>query len=170
MPPLKAFKDHAMIPCSKEIETRRMLVQLDAVKNWSRMSFKPRKSRSLSIRRGKLDEDVGFKIATQDVPRINQEPFKSLGRQYDSPLKDTRRGSEASEQAFVGLQGKEKCGLPGKYRVWCRHLMLIPNLFWPILLYEISSLAVESKRPKIHKKMVSGSSRANRCCNILQSQ
>ncbi|GFO09935.1 reverse transcriptase [Plakobranchus ocellatus] len=65
----------------------------------SRMSFKTRKSRSSSIRKGKLDEDVWFKIVSQDIPRISQEPVKSLGRWYDSSLKDTKRGSEALEKA-----------------------------------------------------------------------
>ncbi|GFO06323.1 reverse transcriptase [Plakobranchus ocellatus] len=45
----------------------------------SRMSFKPRKPRTLSLRKGNLDEDNCFKIASQDKPRITQEPVKSLG-------------------------------------------------------------------------------------------
>ncbi|GFN81806.1 reverse transcriptase [Plakobranchus ocellatus] len=56
---------HAAPPVLKENETRRMLVCLDALMNWSRMSFKPKKSRSLSIRKVKLDEDVYFKVASQ---------------------------------------------------------------------------------------------------------
>ncbi|GFO02608.1 reverse transcriptase [Plakobranchus ocellatus] len=54
MPPLKDFMDDTKILCSKENETRRMLVQLDALMNWSRMSFKPKKSRNMSIRKGKF--------------------------------------------------------------------------------------------------------------------
>ncbi|GFN80555.1 reverse transcriptase [Plakobranchus ocellatus] len=49
MPSLKAFMDDTTILCSKENETHRMLVRLDALMNWSRMSFKPKKSRSLSL-------------------------------------------------------------------------------------------------------------------------
>ncbi|GFO11359.1 reverse transcriptase [Plakobranchus ocellatus] len=67
MPTLKAFMDDTTILCSKETKTRRMLVRLDALMNWSRMSFKQKKSRSISIRKGKLDEDVSFKAASQDI-------------------------------------------------------------------------------------------------------
>ncbi|GFO48358.1 reverse transcriptase [Plakobranchus ocellatus] len=83
MPSLKAFMDDTSLLCFKENETRRMLVRLDALMNWSRMSFKPKKSQSLSIRKGKLAEGVCFKAASQDIPRISQEPDKNLGRWYD---------------------------------------------------------------------------------------
>ncbi|GFN76251.1 reverse transcriptase [Plakobranchus ocellatus] len=102
MPPLKAFMDDIAILYVKENETRRMLIRLDAVMNWSRTSFKPTNSRSLSIRKGKL-QDVCLKLASQNIPRISQEPIKSLGRWYDSSQKDIKRGSETSEQALVGL-------------------------------------------------------------------
>ncbi|GFO10280.1 reverse transcriptase [Plakobranchus ocellatus] len=88
VPSLKAFMDCTMILCSKENETLRMLVRLDTLMDWSRMSFKPKKSRSLSLRKGKLDESASYKVAGQNIPRISQEPFKSLGRWYDSSLKD----------------------------------------------------------------------------------
>ncbi|GFO35031.1 reverse transcriptase [Plakobranchus ocellatus] len=39
MPPVKAFIDDTTILCSKENKTRRMLDRLDALMNWSRMSF-----------------------------------------------------------------------------------------------------------------------------------
>ncbi|GFO47349.1 reverse transcriptase [Plakobranchus ocellatus] len=123
MPPLKAFVDDTTILCSKENKTLRMLLRLDALMNWIRMSFKQKKFRRLSIRKSKLDEDVYFKVASQDISR----PITSLGRWYDSSLKDTKRGSEALQQASVGLQAIYKCGLPGKYRMWCLQFLLIPK-------------------------------------------
>ncbi|GFN83951.1 reverse transcriptase [Plakobranchus ocellatus] len=107
---LKAFMDDTTTLCSKENETRRMLVRLDTQMNWSRKSFKTKKSRSLSIRKGKLNKDVFFKVASQDTPTTTQEPAKSLIRWYNSFLKDTKRGSEGLEQASVGLHAIEKGG------------------------------------------------------------
>ncbi|GFN92193.1 craniofacial development protein 2-like [Plakobranchus ocellatus] len=49
--------------------------------------------------------------------RISQGPAKTLGRWYNSSLKDIKCGSEALEQVSVGLQAIDKCGLPGKYSV-----------------------------------------------------
>ncbi|GFO33354.1 reverse transcriptase [Plakobranchus ocellatus] len=54
MPPLKAFMDDTTIICSKEDETRRILTRLDVLMSWCRMEFKSKKSRSLSIRKGRL--------------------------------------------------------------------------------------------------------------------
>ncbi|GFO04013.1 reverse transcriptase [Plakobranchus ocellatus] len=58
MPPLNAFIDDALILCAKENETCRILVRLYVLIIWSRMSFKPKKSRSLSIKKGRLAEGV----------------------------------------------------------------------------------------------------------------
>ncbi|GFO36928.1 reverse transcriptase [Plakobranchus ocellatus] len=84
MPPLKAFMDNTTIICSKEDETRRMLTRLDVLMSWYRMEFKPKKSRSLSIRKGKVDETTTFTVAEQHIPTVSQEPVKSFGRWYDS--------------------------------------------------------------------------------------
>ncbi|GFN97769.1 reverse transcriptase [Plakobranchus ocellatus] len=76
---------------------------------------------------------------------------KSIGRWYDSSLKDTKRGSEALEQASVDLQAVDKCGLPETYKVWCLQLMLIPKLLWPLLVYEISTSTAESIEAKMNR-------------------
>ena len=65
MPPLKAFMDDTTIICSKEDETRRMLERLDVLMTWCRMKFKPKKSRSLSVRKGKIDATTIFTVASQ---------------------------------------------------------------------------------------------------------
>ncbi|GFN74306.1 reverse transcriptase [Plakobranchus ocellatus] len=55
MPPLKAFMDDTTILCSKNNDTRRMLVRLDALMKWSRMFqaeevSKPDHKKNASIR------------------------------------------------------------------------------------------------------------------------
>ncbi|GFN99520.1 reverse transcriptase [Plakobranchus ocellatus] len=60
MPPLKAFIDDTTVICFKEDETRRMLTRLDVLTAWCRSEFKRKKSRSLSIRTGKVDEATTF--------------------------------------------------------------------------------------------------------------
>ncbi|GFO03436.1 reverse transcriptase [Plakobranchus ocellatus] len=90
MPPLKAFMDDTTIICSKEDETKRILMRLDNLMSWCRMEFKPKNSRSLSIRRGKVDVATTFTVAEQQIPTFSLEPVKSLGRWYNSSMKDTR--------------------------------------------------------------------------------
>ncbi|GFN94967.1 reverse transcriptase [Plakobranchus ocellatus] len=151
MLPLKAFMVGTTIICSKEDETRRMLTLLDDLMSWRRMEFKPKKSRSLSIRRGKVDKAMTFTVEEQQIPTVSQEPVKSLGRWYDSSMKDTRRGAETLELASESLLAINKCGLQGKFKIWCLQFMLIPKLLWPLLVYDICSSTVEAIEVKINK-------------------
>ncbi|GFO36626.1 reverse transcriptase [Plakobranchus ocellatus] len=151
MPPLKAFMDDTSIICSKEDETRRMLTCLDVLISWCRMEFTPKKSRSPSIRKGKVDEATTFKVAEQQIPTVSQEPVKSLGRWYDSSMKDTRRGAETLELASESLLAINKCGLQGKFKIWCLQFMPIPKLLWPLLVYDICSTKVEAIEANTNK-------------------
>ena len=151
MPPLKAFMDDTTILCSNESETRQMLERLDQLITWSRMKFKPKKSRSLSLRRGRVNPTIHFRVADQDIPTVSQEPVKSLGRWYDSSLKDTKRGEETMIMTLEGLQAIDKCGLQGKFKVWCLQFMLIPKLLWPLLVYDISTTTVELMEAKVNR-------------------
>ncbi|GFS15150.1 reverse transcriptase [Elysia marginata] len=105
-----------------------MLIRFDTLMAWCRMKFKSKKSRSLSIKKGEIEETVAFTVADQQIPTINQEPVKSLGRCYDSSMKDIRRGVETVLFASEGLLAINKCGLQGEFKVWCLQFMLIPKL------------------------------------------
>ncbi|GFO46708.1 reverse transcriptase [Plakobranchus ocellatus] len=136
---------------SKKDETRRMLTCLDVLMSWCRMEFKPKKSRSLSIRKGKVDETMTFTVAEQQIPTDSQEPIKSLGRWYGSSMKDTRRGAKTLELASESLLAINKCGLQGKFKIWCLQFIIIPKLLWPLLVYDICSTTVEAIEAKINK-------------------
>ncbi|KAK3755810.1 hypothetical protein RRG08_010413 [Elysia crispata] len=151
MPPLKAFMDDATIICSKEDETRRMLERLDVLMAWCRIKFKPKKSRSLPVRKSKIDETTIFTVASQQIPTVSQEIVKSLGRWYDSFLKDIKRRLETVELATEGLLAINRCGLQGKLKVYCLQFMLIPKLLCPLLVYEICSTTVQATEAQINK-------------------
>ena len=151
MPPLKAFMDDTTVISSREDETRHMLERLDDIVASSRMKFKPKKSRSLSLRKGKVAESVVFSVANQAIPTVTEEPVKSLGRWYDDTLKDTQRAKETKQMSEEGLETIDQCGLPGKYKVWCLQFMLIPKLLWPLMIYDICTSIVEAMESKINK-------------------
>ena len=73
MPPLKASMGDTKVVCSNEAETRRMLKHLDCLMSWCRMNFKPKKkSRSLSVRKGRIDAATTFTVANKQIPTVNQ--------------------------------------------------------------------------------------------------
>ncbi|KAK3765298.1 hypothetical protein RRG08_013267 [Elysia crispata] len=90
MPPLKAFMDDTTIICSKENETRQMLERLDVLLAWCRMKFKSKKSRSLSIRKDKIDATMIFTVASQQIRTVSQEPVKTLRFIHERYRKRTR--------------------------------------------------------------------------------
>jgi len=52
------------------------------------MQFKPSKSRSILIVKGKVVDKIFF-INGEAIPRVSEKPGKSLGRWYDGDLRDT---------------------------------------------------------------------------------
>ena len=89
--------------------------------------FQPKKSHSLSIRKGKIDATTTLTVASQQMPTVSQEPVKSLGRWYYSSMKDTKRGVE-TELPTEGQLAINRCGLQGKMKLLCLQIMLIPKL------------------------------------------
>ncbi|GFO20545.1 reverse transcriptase [Plakobranchus ocellatus] len=63
----------------------------------------------------------------------------------------TRRRAETLELASESLLAINKCGLQGKFKIWCLQFMLIPKLLWPLLVYDICSSTVEAIEAKINK-------------------
>ena len=151
MPLVKAFMDDTTILSPKESTTRKLISFMDELMIWCRMKFKPQKSRSLSQRRGKLNQNINFEIGGQRIPIVSDLPVKSLGHWYDESMKDTNQVKETSKTLQEGLLKIDRCPLQGKYKVWCHHHVFIQMLLWPLLVYEISTSAVEKTEAKINK-------------------
>ena len=140
MQPLKAFVDDTTVLASDENQAHQMVERLDELK-----------SRSLPLRKSKVRKVTRFHVRGQKIPPVSEEPVKSVGRRYDDSLKDTKLVKETNETMDNGLNTIDHCRLPGKHKVWCLPHMLIPMLLWPLLIYEISTTAVEAMDAKINK-------------------
>jgi hypothetical protein len=149
IPPLKAFMDDTTVIANSADTASKTLSRLDSVINWCRMKFKPTKSRSLSLKKGILDNHVKFRIGGQVIPTVAEEPVKSLGRWYTCSLKDTEQGKQIRQVADNGLNTIGKTQLQGKFKVWIVQFMLIPKLLWPLLIYEIGLSTVEAIERRI---------------------
>lgn len=51
------------------------------------MCFKLAKSRSMVLRKGKVEDKFQFSVAGETIPSITEKPAKSLGNVFDSMLK-----------------------------------------------------------------------------------
>ena len=90
MPPIRAFMDDLTILEEDTRTVERTLARLEELIIWARMRFKPKKSRRLTIRKGRVVPQR-FRIAGEDIPTVKEQPVKSLSRMYEFPSPtDTR--------------------------------------------------------------------------------
>ena len=113
---------------------------------------KTKKSRSLVLKQGKL-VDFHFTLCGKEIPTIQEQPVKSLGRWYTEDLRDTKRVEETSKQINEGLNSIDKCGLPGKLKLWCLQYGLMPRIMWPLTVYEVAMTHVEAMERSINRRV-----------------
>ncbi len=122
--------------------TQWILSALEKMATWSCLQFKPEKSRSLSILKGKLTGNI-FNIQGSEIPTIQDQRIRCLGKQYGSSLKDSGNLTNIKAQLNTWLKAIEHSQLLGRFKVWCFQYGIIPRLQWPFLLYDFPLSQVE---------------------------
>ena len=143
LPPLRAFMDDITILSPDQKGVERALERLQLLIRWAKMKFKPQKSRSLSLKKGKVVNCI-FSVEGERLPTVREAPVKSLGRWYSCPITDRHRGVEIEKTAATGLKAIDKSCLPGRLKAWCLQFVLIPQLLWPLQIYEVAVTRVEA--------------------------
>ena len=90
LPPICAFMDDLTLLNPSTNKADKVLAKLEELMQWARMKFKPRKSRSLVLKRGKLDSSYHFYLSEEPITTVSEQPVKSLGRWYTEDMKDTK--------------------------------------------------------------------------------
>ena len=109
------------------------------------MGFKPAKSRSLVLKKGKVTDRFQFNIEGALIPSVSEKPVKSLGKVFDSSLKDTSAVQSTCQELDSWLRAVDRSGLPGKFKAWIyQHRIL-----WPLLVYEVPISTVETLERKV---------------------
>ncbi len=149
LPPVRAFMDDLTLLNPSVEESKKGLDKLEEVTDWCNMKFKPKKSRSLVLKKGKLDREQSFSLSGEHIPSIQEEPVKSLGRWYTESLTDVGRVAEIETQLLEGLSSIDKCYLPSQLKLWCLKYGLYPRISWPLAMYEVALTHVERFERKI---------------------
>ena len=77
-------------PTTESMPGSRWILQgLEKLIGLARMRFRPGKSRSLVLRKGKVMDRFRFSILGTPIPTISKKSVKSLGKVFNSNLKDT---------------------------------------------------------------------------------
>ncbi|KAK7915664.1 hypothetical protein WMY93_011425 [Mugilogobius chulae] len=148
-PPIRAFMDDLTVTTESVSGCRWILQGLQKLVKWARMSFKPAKSRSMVLRKGSVDSKFQFSIAGTAIPTISEKPVKSLGKVFDSSLKDTESIKVTIASLDTWLKAVDRSGLPGKFKAWIYQHGVLPRILWPLLIYEVPITTIETLERKI---------------------
>ncbi|KAK0135439.1 Retrovirus-related Pol polyprotein from type-1 retrotransposable element R2 [Merluccius polli] len=143
-PVIRAFMDDLTVITPTHVQARWVLVELDRMATWAKMIFKPKKSRCLR-----------FKLCVQgeEIPNIQGNPIKCLGKWYDDSLSDKNSISSSEKQVDEWLNKIDKSGLPGKYKCWIYQHGLLQRLMWLLTIYEVPITSVEGLERKFNKHL-----------------
>ena len=64
------------------------------------MKFKPKKSRSLSLRKGEVNQNINFMVGGQRIPAMSEESVKSLGRRFNEGYESSERKIQNITRSF----------------------------------------------------------------------
>ena len=65
------------------------------------------------LRKGKVVDNFCFNITGTAIPTISEKPVKSLGKVFDSSLRDTTSIQSTCTELDGWLKSVDKSGLPG---------------------------------------------------------
>ncbi len=148
-PPIRAYMDDLTITTTSVPGSRWILQGLERVITWARMSFKPSKSRSMVLKKGKVVDKFCFSISGTVIPTITEQPVKRLGKLFDSSLKDSAAIQNSNKELGAWLTKVDKSGLPGRFKAWIYQHSILPRVLWPMLIYAVPMTTVESLERKI---------------------
>ena len=148
-PPIRAFMDDLTVTTTSVPGCRWILQGLERLINWARMNFKPAKSRSLVVKKGKVTDQFRFSLGGIQIPSVGEKPVKSLGKIFDCTLKDTAALRATTEELGTWLTAVDKSGLPGKFKAWIYQHGILPRLLWPLLVYDVPMTTVECFERKV---------------------
>ncbi|XP_050957201.1 uncharacterized protein LOC127158092 [Labeo rohita] len=142
-PPIRAFMDDLTVTTTSVPGCRWLLQGLERLVSWARMSFKPAKSRSLVLKKGKVVDRFRFAIGGTPIPSVTEKSVKSLGKVFNSSLRDTDALQQTRADLTTWLAAIDKSGLPGKFKTWIYQHGVLPRILWPLLVYETPISTVE---------------------------
>ena len=98
-------------------------------------------------------EKVRFTVAGETIPTLSKKPIKSLGKTFNSSLKDTTTKQKTIKDLEEWLTKIDKSGLPGRFKAWLFQHAVLPQILWPLFVYDIPIITVESLERAISNRL-----------------
>ncbi len=129
--------------------SRWILQGLERVITWARMSFKPSKSRSMVLKKGKVVNKFHFSVSGTVIPTITEQPVKSLGKLFDSSLKDSAAIQNSNKNLELGSPRLTSPVCLVDLKPGSTSILSCRRVLWPMLIYAVPMTTVESLERKI---------------------
>ena len=139
----RAFMDDLSILSASILGGGESLRRTKEVLEWGRMGLRADKSRSLVLNKGKPVDLEPFVVDGEQIPCLQREPLKTLGRVYDVKLDDAESRKDLRSLAVQRIHNLDRSWLSGFQKVWALHHVLVAQLQWQLMMYEISLTWVE---------------------------
>ncbi|XP_069366366.1 uncharacterized protein [Paralichthys olivaceus] len=94
-------------------------------------------------------ERFRFALGGIRIPSVTEKPVKTLGKIFDSSLKDSAAIKQTKCDLATWLTTIDKSGLPGKFKAWIYQHGVLPRILWPLLVYEVPITMVEALEKSI---------------------
>ncbi|KAK0155383.1 hypothetical protein N1851_002288 [Merluccius polli] len=121
---------------------RWILEDLVELTDWARMEFKPAKSRSLVLRRGRVQNRFCLKIRADIISMVQEKPVKSLSKES---FNDKQSLKEMLIQAETWITSLKMSAYPVSIRPGDTN-----RLLWPLLVDKVPISTVEGLERKMN--------------------
>ena len=149
-PPIRAYMDDLAVTTTSVMGSRWILRSLEKLIAWARMKFKPAKSRSFVMKKERTADKFHFSIAGTMISTLSECSVKSLGKIFDTTLRDTNTVRVVVGDLELWLTRVDRSGLPGCFKVWIYQHAVLPRILWPLFVYDSPMTIVEAMERKIN--------------------
>ena len=140
---LRGFMDDVSILTSSVAMAKIALRRTEVVVAWARMKLKPVKSRSLVVHNGRCMDVEPFEVNGEVIPSLQRKNLRTLGRVFDCSLSDRHCKAELELKVKGGLKKLDKCVVSGYMKLWALHHILLPQVRWDLMVYELPLSFIE---------------------------
>ena len=124
------------------------LARVNTALKWARMNLKPSKSRSLVIKRGEVIKVEPFSVDGDIIPGLHNKPLRTLGRFFDWFISDKYSITKLQDKFTDSLVKLDKSLLTGFMKAWALTHVVVCQVQWDFMIYEISITIIESLERK----------------------
>lgn len=99
------------------------------------------------------EREGGRQVSSTAIPTISEKPVKSLGKMFDSSLRNMTSIQLTCTELDGWFRTVDKSGLPGKFKAQVNQHGILPRILWPLLIYSVLISTVETLQRTVNNHL-----------------